>query len=281
MRGPNGRDCARALWLLGLTPPVSAEAVAAAWRERVARAHPDRHRGTAEREQAAEVLTRALNEARDVLVRWIDEGRPWPTSRGRVVIDLDPREDGEEVVWPPQDEDEAEREPDLGPVCRQTGLRRGDRVRVWPFDGDVEVVAGVEAGDERTPTVVRLVGGERQRAQQVRLAAYSCPVCGACAGPRVEEPSLRPCPDCLVDLRRLEQDARDASRIRKAIEARSTAGLAAASTIGDRRLEDRARDRRRWARRLVTAEQDDLHAALLERFSRAFETWGATARPVG
>lgn len=279
VRGPSGRDCARALWLLGLTPPVSAEAVAAAWRERVARAHPDRHRGAAEREQAAEVLTRALNEARDVLVRWIDEGRPWPTSRGRVVIDLDPREEGEEVVWPPQEEDEPE--PELGPVCRQTGLRRGDRVRVWPFDGDVEVVAEVEPGDERTPTVVRLVGGDRERAQQVRLAAYSCPVCGACAGPRVEQPSLRPCPDCLVDLRRLEQDARDAVRIRKAIEARSTAGLATASTIGDRRLEDRARDRRRWARRLVTAEQDDLHAALLERFSRAFETWGATAGPVG
>jgi hypothetical protein len=114
-------------------------------------------------------------------------------------------------------------------------------------------------------------------AHRVRLAAFSCLVCGACGGPAVEQPALRPCPECLTDLRRLEQDAAEADRIRRAIEARAAAGIAAARIAGDRRLEDRARARRRWARSLAGAEADDLQRALLGRFTQAYDAWGAAS----
>jgi len=37
---------------------------------------------------------------------------------------------------------------------------------------------------------------------------------------------------------------------------------------------DRARERNRWARRLVGAGPDDLHAALLSAFTNAYDRWG-------
>jgi hypothetical protein len=266
LRGPSRRDCARALWLLGLEPPVTPAAVATAWRERVARAHPDRHEEASGRRDAAETLTRALNEARDVLVAWIEAGREWPAPLGRRP---DPAPNA-----PSADPDEPRRDASAPRVCPQTGFLPGDRVRVWPYHGGVELVEDVEYDEEGSAVRVRLVGGPSARTQRVRLAAFSCLVCGACAGPAVEAPTLRPCPDCLADLRRLEQDAGDAPRIRRAIETRATAGVAAARALRDQRLENRARSRRRWARLLAHAEPDELHQALLERFSRAYEAWG-------
>jgi hypothetical protein len=277
-RGPTARDCARALWLLGLTPPVDHDEVSTAWKQRVSRAHPDRHRGRGSREHAAETLTRALNDARDTLSWWIDQGLDWPDRRGTVVLDLFPRGEDDDPAWDASTDDEPQPD-DRAQVDHGTGLRRGDRVRVWPYDGELDVVEGVERDVASREAWVRLREHDAVRASRVRLAAYSCPVCGACAGPAVPDPSLRPCPDCLVDLRRLEHDARDADRVRRAIEARATAGLAMAGHVGDRRLADRARDRRRWARRLVRAEPADLQAALLERFSRAYEAWGASVSP--
>jgi hypothetical protein len=51
--------------------------------------------------------------------------------------------------------------------------------------------------------------------------------------------------------------------------------MAAAGGLGDDRLADRARERRGWARRLRTADPDDLHAALLSAFTNAFDRWAA------
>jgi hypothetical protein len=86
---------------------------------------------------------------------------------------------------------------------------------------------------------------------------------------------VRPCPDCLVDLRRLERHAAEAGRVRSAIEARAQAGIATADGIGDERMSERARERRGWARRLRAAEPDDLHAALISAFTNAFDRWAA------
>jgi len=140
------------------------------------------------------------------------------------------------------------------------------------------VVEGTELDLRDDTTWVRLVGDERAvRSDRVRLACFSCPVCGTCAGPALDEPTIRPCPACLIDLRRLERAPRDAARIRRAIEARASAGTYEAQAIGDERMVDRAQERRRWAQRLATADADDLQAALLSAFGRAWERWGGEA----
>ena len=266
-------ECRRALWLLGIEPPTDAKGVLLAWRRRVAQTHPDRHVGDPEREEAAVLLTRALNEAREVLDWWIATERDWPPSGGRT---REVRFD-EPEPWP-----EREPEPTVAPVDPITGLRAGDRVRAWPYDGPLLTVVGTEMDvRDRTSAVSVAEQPQALSSDRVRLAAFSCPTCGACAGPLVEDPEVRPCPDCLVDLRRLERSPADAPRIRRAIEARATAGEAAAESFGDGRFADRARERRRWARRLVTAEPDDLHAALLGAFASAWERWGETPEPGG
>lgn len=265
-RGPSVADCRRALWLLGVSPPLDHADVLQAWRRRVAQSHPDRHLGDARREEAAATLTRALNDARETLDRWIDEERDWPPAGGGA---QEVRFDQPEP-WP-----ERPPTPEPAPVDPRTGLRAGDHVRLWPFDGDVLVVEATEYDRRDRSTWVSVAGRDGAvRADRVRLAAFSCPTCGACAGPRVEEPEVRPCPDCLTDLRRLERAPAEAARIRRAIEARATAGIAQAEAIDDPRFIDRARERRRWARRLVTAGPDDLHAALLSAFGSAWERWG-------
>lgn len=262
-------ECRRALWLLGVEPPLDGKAVLAAWRRRVAQTHPDRHLGDAGREEAAATLTRALNEAREVLDWWIAEDLDWPAAGPRTVRFDEPE------PWP-----EREPEPAVATVDPLTGLRAGDRVRVWPFDGDLLTVVDTEFDQRDSSSWVRLAGQDAAvRADRVRLAAFSCPTCGACAGPLVDDPEVRPCPDCLVDLRRLERAPQEADRIRRAIEARATAGEAEAEAIGDGRFADRARERRRWARRLITAGPDDLHAALLGAFGSAWERWGETPAP--
>jgi hypothetical protein len=262
------RDCARSLWLLGLTAPVEPREVQAAWRQRVSRTHPDLHGGVPAKAEAAETLTRALNEAKDVLTRWIAEGREWPTTNGGPVA----VQFGEREPWPEREEPDVE----PAPICRHTGLRAGDHVRVWPFAGDeLETVVATERDGPRGPWWVLLEGRPAERADRVRLAAYTCPVCGQCAGPAVDDPVVRPCPECLTDLRRIEQRPAESERVRKAIAARAEAGLAVAREIGDQRLIDRARDRRRWVGRLREAGPDDLQAALIGAFTRAFERWAA------
>lgn len=91
----------------------------------------------------------------------------------------------------------------------------------------------------------------------------------------LERPSLRPCPECLVDLRGLERRPTEAARVRSAIEARAQAGMVEARGLGDERLEQRAAERRRWARRLRQAPAGDVHAALVSAFTNAFDRWTA------
>ncbi len=264
-RPATGRECARALWLLGLTAPVTENQLASAWRARMRQAHPDRHNDSEQRTEAANLLTRELNDARAIVAGWIDSGRPWPTAGGSVVVSLgvaDPE------PWP-----EREPEPAPAPVCRHTGLRRGDRVRVWPYDGDLEIVMDTATDPTDDRVWVNLLGQSSVHADRVRLAAYGCPVCGMCAGPAGEWVTVRPCPACLVDLRLLDQRPSEAGRVRSAIEARAQAGRAAADDLDNSWLAERAVNRGRWARDLRRARPDDLTAALLGAFSRAFERW--------
>jgi hypothetical protein len=251
------RECARALWLLGLDPPVTPAQLQAAYRARMAQAHPDLHQSSEARAEAANVLSRALNGARDLVAEWIASERDWPrlVRPGRAAGPAAPPD------------------PVPAPVCRRTGLRSGDLVRAWPYDGDVDVVAGTEPDGERTWVILRDRGAVRS--DRVMLAAYQCPACGRCAGPTVERPVLRPCPDCLSDLRALERRPDETRRVRSAIEARAEAGLAEARALRDERLEQRAESRRRWARGLRRAGPDDLRAALLSAFTNAFDRWTA------
>jgi hypothetical protein len=261
------RDCVRALWLLGLTAPVTADELTSAYRVRVGQAHPDRHVGSEARSEAANTLTRALNDARAVVAEWIGSGREWPGPPSAARPGT--------VRRPPPPRAPAEPEAPA-PVCARTGLRAGDLVRVWPYNGEARPVAGTIVGPSRySPAWVVLADGDEVPADRVRLAAFACPVCGICAGPSVEHPVLRPCPECLVDLRRLERRASEAPRVRSAIEARAQAGMAEAGGLGDDRLAERARERRTWARRLRVAPPDDLHAALLSAFTNAFDRWAA------
>jgi hypothetical protein len=226
----------------------------------MAQAHPDLHHDSDTRREAANVLSRALNGARDLVSDWIASERDWPRLAG-------PGPAAEPAA------PAAEPEPVPAPVCRRTGLRAGDLVRVWPYDGDVEVVAGTEPDGQRTWVILR--DGGAVRSDRVMLAAYQCPACGRCAGPAVEQPLLRPCPDCLADLRALERRPGETRRVRSAIEARAEAGLAEARALRDDRLEQRAESRRRWARSLRRAGPDDLRAALLSAFTNAFDRWTA------
>ena len=256
---PSHHDCARALWLLGIEPPVTATQLQAAYRARIAQAHPDLHLDSEARTEAANVLSRALNAARDLVADWIASDRDWPALGGRA----------------PAAQATATRRsrPVAAPVCRRTGLRAGDLVRVWPYDGDVEVVAGTEPDRDRTWVILQDLGAVRS--DRVMLAAYQCPACGRCAGPAVEHPVLRPCPECLTDLRALERRPAETRRVRSAIEARAEAGLAEARALRDERLEQRAEARRRWARGLRRAGPDDLRAALVSAFTNAFDRWTA------
>ena len=163
-------ECRRALWLLGVEPPLDEQGVLAAWRRRVAQTHPDRHLGDAAREEAAATLTRALNEAREVLDWWIAEDHDWPAAGSRTVRFDEPE------PWPERDP-----EPTIAPVDPITGLRAGDRVRVWPFDGELLTVVDTEMDLRDRTSWVRVAGRERAvGSDRIRLAAFSCPTCGAC-----------------------------------------------------------------------------------------------------
>jgi hypothetical protein len=251
-------ECARALWLLGLEPPVEHDELSRAWKLRVARTHPDLHAQSERRSEAATVLTTAINQARDTVAAWIDSGREWPAPSGRAKPARRPA--------PP---------PAEPTICRHTGLRAGDLVRVRPYDGEPLAVRGTEIDPGPGVVWVLLADGSAAPAAQVRLASFGCPVCGACEGPVDGEVVTRPCGDCLRDLRRLEERPSEAGRIRSAIEARSEGGRATARVLESEWLEHRAHERCRWARRLRGAGEDDLRAALLGAFTRAFERWAA------
>jgi len=88
----------RALWLLGLREPEDVEEIRAAWKERVAQAHPDRR---LENNEAATRLTAAFNDARDICERWAASGLPWPEPGPRVVRLWEPGDEWPEDDRPP------------------------------------------------------------------------------------------------------------------------------------------------------------------------------------
>jgi hypothetical protein len=250
------------LWLLGLDPPVAHPELNRAWRARVAQAHPDLHGASAERAAAANLLTGALNDARRLVGEWIDSGREWPEP-----------ETGTAAQTPPAPSSP----PPPPPADPSSGFRPGDSVRTWPFDGEPLTVERTERDHDGKRLWVVFAEGGAEPASRVAPAVYSCPVCGLCAGPERERYAVRPCLECVADLHRLDARPGDAPRIRAAIEARAEAGRVNAAALADPDLEQRAVERRRWARRLKAAEPDDLHAALLAAFSRAYERWAGAA----
>jgi hypothetical protein len=82
-RRPTERDTVRALWLLGLRDPQGVAEIRQAWKDRVAQTHPDRR---LEQNEAANRLTAAFNDARDVCERWAESGLPWPEPKRAKVI---------------------------------------------------------------------------------------------------------------------------------------------------------------------------------------------------
>ena len=142
---------------------------------------------------------------------------------------------------------------------RRAGLRPGDHVR--PIDGDeLWRVRRVTADDTTGPIVVELEDGGERDASTLEPAAYGCPVCGLCAGPAVEHPDRRPCPDCLP---------------RSPARARARLGRGGAERAADARTArhpDRRRARRPRPRRAGT------RADPLERRGSPPSARGATRR---
>lgn len=74
-RAPSRTQIARAQWLLGVDAPESTDEIRRAWKERVARTHPDRN---ADRAGAATRVTAAFNQARELCEWWFEAGEAWP-----------------------------------------------------------------------------------------------------------------------------------------------------------------------------------------------------------
>jgi hypothetical protein len=271
-RRPTARDTVRALWLLGLREPADVDEIRAAWRDRVAQAHPDRRR---DNNEAATRLTAAFNDARDICERWAESGLPWPEPGPRVVrlFEQDATDefepDADEPPAPPKRVPTAEEERGE----RRAALRPGDRVR--PADGDeVWRVRRVTASDTTGPVTVELEDGRSLDASTLELAAYGCPVCGLCAGPAVEHPGRRPCPECLAALRRLEREPGSVETVLSELQTRARRGVRIAAELSDHGLGENARERIRWSDGVRRRPREERRGALLAAFAHGFAVWG-------
>jgi hypothetical protein len=263
----------RALWLLGLREPEDVEEIRTAWKQRVAQAHPDRR---LDNNEAATRLTAAFNDARDICERWAESGLPWPEPGPRVVR-LYEHDDDDDIARADEDERPAPAKrvptPEEERGERRAALRPGDRVR--PIDGDdVWRVRRVTAADTTGPVAVELEDGETRDASTLELAAYGCPVCGLCAGPAVEHPGHRPCPDCLLALRRLEREPGSVEAVLSALQTRARRGVRIAGELGDHGLGEEARERVRWSEGVRRRPREERRGALLAAFAHAFAVWG-------
>jgi hypothetical protein len=184
-------DVGAVRWLLGLQPPVDPDRSPQPGRRVAA---PTQTCAVSEQRRGGDRVTRALNDARDTLQSWIASGREWPQPAmgGRTV--------------PAQPAPQPEPDPPAAAVCKHTGLRAGDRVRTWPYDGDPVAVRGTEVEAGAGTVWVLPADGSATASHRVRPAAYGCPVCGACEARSTAPSSRRPCSDCLRDLRRLSSD---------------------------------------------------------------------------
>ena len=265
-RAPSFPQIARAQWLLGLDAPESAEEIRRAWKERVARTHPDRN---AERAGAATRVTAAFNQARELCEWWLEAGEAWPKPMPPEALrEAEP----ERVVRPPA----------RTPEQNRSSFRAGDLIaRVVPgrdpASGPVLAVQATGVGEDGR---IELDDGSSAAPGDLVPVAYGCPVCGHCSGPAVERPALRPCPACLAELVQLERSERAVEPALRGIRARARVGRATAAELGDHGLEELARERYRWAEGVGRRPREERRGKMLAAYAHAYALWaaGSTAR---
>ena len=205
-RRPTARDTVRALWLLGLREPVDVEEIRdgleAARGPGAPRPPPRQQRGrnTADgRIQRRPGHLRALGGDRTALA-----GAGSPRACGCTTRRAT-RPSPPTTMTSPQLRRGACRRP-----RRSAANGAPDCDRATTCGRSTATTSGasrrVTASDTTGPVTVELEDGRTVDASTLELAAYGCPVCGLCAGPAVEHPGRRPCPDCLAALRRLERE---------------------------------------------------------------------------
>jgi hypothetical protein len=260
-RAPSYPQIARAQWLLGLDAPESAEEIKRAWKERVARTHPDRH---AARAGAATRVTAAFNQARELCEWWLEAGEAWPKPMAPEAL----RE---------AEPERAVRQPARTPEQNRSSFRAGDLVtRAVPGrDPAAEPVQTVHASGAGADERIELEDGTTAAPGELVPVAYGCPVCGQCSGPAVERPALRPCPPCLAELVQLERSERAVEPALRAIRTRARAGRATAAELGDHGLEELARERYRWAEGVGRRPREERRGRMLAAYAHAYALWAA------
>ena len=265
-RAPSYPQIARAQWLLGLDAPESPEEIRRAWKERVARTHPDRN---AERASAATRVTAAFNQARELCEWWLEAGEPWPKPMPPEALRA---AEPERVVRPPA----------RTPEQNRSSFRAGDLV--------VRALPGRDPAAEPVLMVRAAAGRGRSRSSwrtarspprpSSRRWPTAVPCAGMCSGPAVERPALRPCPPCLAELVQLERSERAVEPALRGIRSRARAGRATAAELGDTGLEELARERFRWAEGVARRPREERRARMLAAYAHAYALWaaGSTAR---
>jgi hypothetical protein len=265
-RSPSRTQIARAQWLLGVDAPESTDEIRRAWKERVARTHPDRN---ADRASAATRVTVAFNQARELCEWWLEAGEAWPKPMPPEALRTP---EPERVVRPPA----------RTPEQNRSSFRAGDHVaRVIPGrDPAGEPVLVVRAGGTAEDGRVELEDGTSAAPADLVPVAFGCPVCGHCSGPAVERPALRPCPACLAELVQLERSERAVEPALRGIRSRARAGRATAAELGDNGLEELARERYRWAEGVARRPREERRGKMLAAYAHAYALWaaGTTAR---
>ena len=265
-RAPSRTQIARAQWLLGVDAPESTDEIRRAWKERVARTHPDRN---ADRAGAATRVTAAFNQARELCEWWFEAGEAWPKP-------MPP-----EALRTPEPE-RAVRPAARTPQQNRSSFRAGDLVaRVIPGrDPASEPVLAVRSAGTEEGGRVELEDGSSAAPADLAPVAYGCPVCGLCSGPAVERPALRPCPPCLADLVQLERSERAVEPALRGIRSRARAGRATAAELGDNGLEVLARERYGWAEGVGRRPREERRGRMLAAYAHAYALWaaGSTAR---
>ena len=266
-RAPSYPQIARAQWLLGLDAPESAEEIRRAWKERVARTHPDRN---AERANAATRVTAAFNQARELCEWWLEAGEAWPKPMAPEALrEAEP----ERVVRPPA----------RTPEQNRSSFRAGDLV-VRPLPGRdpaTEPLHTVRATGTGEDDRVELDDGSFVAPAELAPVAYGCPVCGLCSGPAVERPALRPCPSCLAELVQLERSERAVEPALRGIRSRARAGRRhrgrSSAMWGSRRPRASASA---GPRASLAGPREERRGRMLAAYAHAYALWasGSTAR---
>ena len=213
-------------------------------------------------------MTAAFNEAREICEWWLAQDSGWPKPEPPEQL-RSRQEDAREEI---RTQSEARR-PDPRALFRvgdavapATGAE--ELLRVTGIEGDGG--SGVELSDGSTAPVRGLIP-----------VAFGCPVCGDCRGPAVAHPALRPCLDCLGELRRIERDERAVEESLRALRRRAVAGRATAAELGDHGLEELARERSRWAEGVHRRPREERRGKMLAAYAHAYALWAERAANTG